>query len=69
VEEGWLTPTGALRKGGWLMKMSFGNDAGGLSALKALQSYTARLGAEYDKRAFRYFSKADMRILGASVSE
>jgi hypothetical protein len=69
VEEGWLTPSGALRKGEWFMKMSFGDDAGGLSALEALQSYAARLGAEYDKRAFRYFSKADMRILGAIVSE
>jgi hypothetical protein len=69
VEEGWLTPSGALRKEEWLMKMSFGDEAGGAPALEALQSYAARLGAEYDKRAFMYFSKVDMRILGAGVSE
>jgi hypothetical protein len=63
AEEGWLTPTGALRKGGWFMKMSFDDDAGGVPALKALQSYTARLDEEYGARAFRYFSRADMRVL------
>jgi hypothetical protein len=62
-EEGWLTPTGALRKGGWFMRMSFGDDAGGVSALNALQSYAARL-ENYGKRAFRYFSQADMRVFG-----
>jgi hypothetical protein len=64
AEEGWLTPTGALRRGGWCIKMSFGDDAGGVSAQSALQSYAARLGEEYGQRAFRYFSKADMRVLG-----
>ena len=63
VEEGWLTPSGALRKGGWYMKMSFDDDAGGVSALEALRSYAARLDEEYGARAFRYFSRADMRIL------
>ena len=63
TEEGWLTPKGALRKKGWLLKMSFGDDAGGLSALKALQGYVARLDEKYSKTAFRYFSKADMRVL------
>jgi len=63
TEEGWLTPKGALREEGWFMKMSFGDDAGGVPELKALQSYTARLDEEYGARAFRYFSKADMRVL------
>jgi len=62
TEEGWLTPGGALRKGGWFIKMSFDDDAGGVSALEALQSYAARL-ENYGKRAFRYFSQADMRVL------
>ena len=64
TEEGWLTPGGALRKRGWFMKMSFDDDAGGVSALRALQSYTAKLHEKYGERAFRYFSKADMRVLG-----
>lgn len=64
VEEGWLTPTGALRKRGWFMTMSFDDDAGGVPALRALQSYAVRLREEYGARAFRYFSKADMRVLG-----
>ena len=63
VEEGWLTPGGALRKLGWIMKMSCDDDAGGLSALEALRSYSAQLHEMYGKNAFRYFSKADMRVL------
>jgi len=63
TEEGWLTPKGALRRGGWFMKLSFGDDAGGVPALKALQSYAARLHEEYGERAFRTFSRADMRVL------
>jgi len=65
VEKGWLTPKGSLRKGNWFMKMSFSDDVGGASALRALQKYTSRLSKEYGKQAFRYFSKADMRILAA----
>jgi hypothetical protein len=63
TEDGWLTPKGALRKEGWFMKMSLGDDAGGVSALKALQSYTARLDEKHGKTAFRYFSKANVRVL------
>ena len=63
AEEGWLTPTGALRKGRWCMKMAFDDDAGGASALKALQTYTAKLYEKYGESAFRYFSKVDMRVL------
>jgi hypothetical protein len=63
-EEGWLTPGGALRKSGWCMEMSFDDEAGGVLALKALQSYATRLDEKYGKTAFRYFSKADMRVLG-----
>jgi hypothetical protein len=63
MEEGWLTPKGALRKRGWFMKMSFGDDASGVSALNALQSYAAKLDEKYGERAFRYFSRADMRAL------
>ncbi len=63
TEEGWLTPGGALRRVGWFMKMSFDDDAGGVSALEALQSYAARLDERYGGRAFGYFPKADMRVL------
>jgi hypothetical protein len=63
VEEGWLTPKGALRKGGWLIRLSFNDDAGGAPALKALRSYIAKLHEQHGKTAFRYFSRADMRVL------
>jgi len=62
VEEGWLTPTGALRKGGWFMKLFFDDDAGGVSAHEALRTYAAKLDEKHGKNAFRYFSKADMRV-------
>jgi hypothetical protein len=64
VEEGWRTPKGTLRKAGWLMRVSFDDDAGGAAALEALQSYVAMLDGEYGTRAFRYYSKANMRVLG-----
>jgi len=70
VEEGWLTPTGALRKKvgregapAWLLKMSCEEKAGGARALQALRNYAAKLDERYGKSAFRYFAKADMRIL------
>ncbi len=68
MESGWLTPGGALRKKGWLMKMAFDDKAGGVAALKTLQRYTAKLDEKYGKRAFRYFSTADMRSLGDEQS-
>jgi len=67
--EGWLLPSGWMRRrckawdAGWLMKMAFGNEAGGVAALRALTTYTSRLGEEYGKRAFRRFSRADMQVL------
>jgi hypothetical protein len=63
-EEGWLTPTGALRKSGWYMKMSLDEDAGGVAVLNALRIYAARLDEAYGKNAFRRFSRADMQVLG-----
>ena len=61
--EGWLTPTVALRKGGWYMRMSFDDDAGGVPALNALRTYAARLDEAFGKNAFRRFSRADMQVL------
>jgi hypothetical protein len=62
-EEGWLTPGGALRKGGWFIRLSFDERAGGVSALEALRAYAARLDERHGRSAFRYFSRADMRAL------
>jgi len=55
--------SGALKKEGWFIKMSFGDDASGVAALNALQSFTVRLDEKYGKRAFRYFSTANMQVL------
>ena len=63
MEEGWLTPTGALRKKGWILSMSFDESSKGVSALKALSQYTNYLNEHYGKSAFRYFTRADMRDL------
>jgi hypothetical protein len=70
VEEGWLTPTGALRKqagrkGGpvWLIRLSFDEQAGGERALAALRNYATRLDEAYGKGAYRRFAQADMRSL------
>lgn len=63
LTEKWLTPKGALRKGTWSVKMSFTDTAGGVAALKALKDYAANLDEKYNKRGYRFFSKADMRSL------
>jgi hypothetical protein len=63
-EEGWLTPTEALRKGGWYMRMSLDEDAGGVPVLEALRTYATKLDEAYGKNAFRRFSRADMQVLG-----
>lgn len=65
AEEGWLTPTNALRKGGWYMRMSLDDDVGGVLVLDALRTYAARLDEAYGKNAFRRFSRADMQVLGS----
>jgi hypothetical protein len=63
-QEGWLTPTNALRKGGWYMKMSLDENVGGVPLLEALRTYTSELNEAYGKNAFRRFSRADMQVLG-----
>jgi hypothetical protein len=63
VEKGWRTQRGTLRKKGWVIKLSFDQDAGGASLPNTLQSYVTKLDEKYGKTALRYFSKADMRIL------
>ncbi len=65
-KEGWLTPRGGLRKQGWSITMSFDDRAGGVWGLKGLQRFAVELKDEYGGGAFRYFSKADMRVLGTS---
>jgi len=62
-EEDLATGTGYLRSRGWVMKMSFEEKIGGMTALKALQVYTRRLDEEYSKKAFQHFSNVDMQIL------
>ena len=63
IEEGWRTPRGTLRRKGWLIKMYFGDEAGGAPALEALCSYAVTLDEQYGMGAFLRFSRADMRVL------
>ena len=62
-EKDLATGTGYLRSKGWVMKMSFEEKIGGVTALRALQTYTRRIDEKYGKKAFHYFSDADMQIL------
>ena len=63
AEDGWLTPGGALRREGWLLKLCFDEKAGGEATLEALRAYALALDRAYGKQAFRRFSATDMRIL------
>jgi len=58
----WLTKTGALRNKGWHIKISFQKRTN-QELLETLKNYTILLDRKYAKNAFRYFSKADMRIV------
>jgi hypothetical protein len=69
-EDGWLTPTRALRRQGirestppWVMKMSFDESIGGAQTLSALQTYTAALVDAFGKTAYRRFARADLTVL------
>ena len=62
-EKDLTTPGGYLRSKGWIIKMKFDENAGGVAALKALQTYARKLDENYGRKAFRYFSDVDMRVL------
>ena len=62
-EKDLTTPGGYLRSKGWKMMMTFDENAGGVAALKALQTYARKLDENYGRKAFRYFSDVDMRVL------
>ena len=50
-------------EGGFSAKMSFNDSAGGPTALRALKRYAAKLDEKHGKKAIRYFSKVNMRVL------
>lgn len=62
-EEDLTTGTGYLRSKGWVMRMSFIDDIGGVAALNALQNYIQKLENKYGKKSFRYFVDANMQVL------
>jgi hypothetical protein len=45
------------------MQLSFNKNMDNDVIIKALKNYTRLLAKNYGKSAFRYFSKADMRVL------
>jgi hypothetical protein len=61
--EDLTTGTGYMRRKGWGMQVSFAENVGGASALKALQTYARLLDREYGAKAFRRFRDADMQVL------
>ena len=70
LEDRWLTPKGALRRGGaressppWDMTMKAGRSIGGKHILDALQAYATALDRAYGKGAYRRFARADLTVL------
>ncbi len=62
-EKDLTTPGGYLRSKGWIMMMTFDEKGGGVAALKALKTYAGKLDEKYGRKAFRYFSDVDMKVL------
>ena len=60
-----ITPMKALRKKGWKMRMSYGEEKLKQTNLKVLQKYVKKLNEEHGNKSFRYFNKADMRIFAS----
>jgi hypothetical protein len=59
----WLTPGGGLKKEGWTIRLSFGYSLKGSKTLLTFIDYTSALKDKYGKNAFRYFVRADTRIM------
>jgi hypothetical protein len=62
-EDGWLTPTGALKEADWRVEMSFRKGIGGEDTLKALKEYSLLLDKKYGEEAFKHFARAEMKML------
>jgi len=63
VKTGWLTPMGGLRKNGWMFRLKFGDSLNGTETLQAFKNYLIRLNTLYGNKAYRYFNKADLRVM------
>jgi len=62
INKVWRTEKGGLRSEGWCMKM-FSKENKDKELFKALKNYTKLIDEKYGENAFRYFAKADIRIL------
>lgn len=62
-DEELTTGTGYLRDKGWVMALAFKDSAGGVAALKAVQTYSVAVNKKYGKKAFTRFRQADMQVL------
>ncbi|MBN1998456.1 DUF3795 domain-containing protein [candidate division KSB1 bacterium] len=58
----WRTKTGGLRHKGWYLKMLLKTERD-KEFIRALKILTNRLEKKYGETAFKYFAKADMRVL------
>jgi hypothetical protein len=70
LHDKWTTDMGFLRthvpkthEPAWELVVSFADNIGGKTMLKALKAYANELTRKYEKRAYSRFSKADMRFL------
>lgn len=59
----WKTPAGGLRKEGWMIRMSFGEDPVDVKHLVLLKRYAHKLKEKYRERAFKYFGTADLTVM------
>jgi hypothetical protein len=63
IKQGWMTDSGALRKEGWIIRLSFGKSLKGSGTLSVFIDYVRKLHKLYGKKAFQAFNRADLSVM------
>ena len=63
IEDGWLTPSGGLKKEGWVIRLSFGSSLLGSKTLLTFIEYISALKRKYGLNGFRFFNRGDLGVM------
>jgi hypothetical protein len=63
ADKEWLTPSGGLKKDGWIIRLSFGDTLLGSKTLLTFTDYISALKGKYGLNGFRFFNRVDLQVL------